>query len=93
MRDAIAHRVQSLPRYVGVLRGKYGICTLKFVGSLTYDLEVAQHGVLHEFTAQEGRLIQTGRVALDTLDGLENVTEVVQDAQRLGYIGTASAMT
>ena len=42
------------------------------------------------FAVQEPNLIHIHRVAVDALDGPQDVVEVIGDAQRLAHTGTAS---
>ena len=84
----VAHPAHFNPWQFRMLRGKRGGHILNFSGSLAYDLDVSDHGVLDLFILSKRHgTIQRVDVADRPFDSLLDVFQVVLDPLRMPHSG------
>ena len=73
MRHGVTH-------LVGECQGQLRVCLCELrkmdfniVASLADDLEIADYGILRHFVSQKRHLVRVFRIALNALDGLEDM--------------------
>lgn len=94
MRDAISHRVDYRPRHVGMAVGELWRGALDIFRRLADVLDVSENGILNQLVFEKTDLIDILRIAVDSSDSLENMTEIVRDTRIVfAHTGNASLST
>ena len=78
MGHGVAHLICERQGQLRVGCSELRIVLLDIVAGLTDDLEVPDHGILDHLVLQEWDLAHVLGVAVDTLDGFEDVRQVVR---------------
>ena len=82
VRQRIAHLIGGRQRKMRMTRRKRRAMLLDIAAGLADNLQVADHGSLHQRIAEEGVTLHVPRVTVDALDGFEDVRQVYLPALR-----------
>jgi len=74
-------------------RGKNRVNALYVVGGFANDLDISDYRILNQCAVQKTSFVDVCCMALNALDGLKNVSQVIRHTPDLVHMGAASANT
>ena len=90
----VTHLIGESQGQIRVSRRVLGEVVFDVVAGLADDLEVTDHGILNHLILQELHFVHIFGVAIDALDGLKNMAQVIRQPLFVAaHMGSASAST
>jgi len=90
MCQSIAHLICERQGQLGTGGREVGIMFLDVVAGFAEDFQISNDGVLYQFILQESDFIHVLGLAVNSLDCLQNVRQIIdQTLPILAHIGTA----